>query len=360
MRRLWPLLGVARTQLGGSRYTTAASTAAPERSSMPASHSRRQRRRLQEPTSAARSATAMAATAPVEHTRTPLPAASANTASGTTTTTLCDIGINLKGSEDVAGLARRAADAGVKLIVITGTSRKSTLHARDVCREASDQLPVQLFYTAGVHPHTARQCREADVAMFEELFKTDSRCVAVGETGLDYHRMLSPRDQQLRSLDWHLRAAKRLDAPLFLHERDADERTARRGSHVDLVEALDRHDIAPGRVCVHCFTSNNKADLADYVRRGFMVGVTGFVCKRERGKHLAEAIAEGTLPLDQLLIETDSPYMAPPKWRGGRKNEPASLPLVAQRLAELYGVTADHIAERTTANAATFFGLGQR
>eukprot|EP00056_Hartaetosiga_gracilis_P009514 m.136715 g.136715 ORF g.136715 m.136715 type:complete len:166 (+) comp13146_c0_seq1:1440-1937(+) len=165
--------------------------------------------------------------------------------------------------------------------------------------------------------------------------------------------MFSPLEVQQDVFRKHCALAKELDAPMFLHERDRDKNLL--GSHEHLVQILEECDVSPSRVCVHCFTGSEE-DLVDFVSRGFMIGVTGFVCKKSRGKQLRDAIQRGLLPLEQLMIETDSPYMNPPKWKQ-RDNEPAAVYFVAESLAELYSVPIEEIAAITTANAQAFFNL---
>merc|ERR1712094_53652 len=105
--------------------------------------------------------------------------------------------------------------------------------------------------------------------------------------------------------------AARLDLPLFLHVRDrADDKGGPLGSHEDLLAVLDRVNVKPESVCVHCFTGN-RTELEVYVKRGYYIGLTGFVAMQHRGLHLREALKAGSLPLKQLMLETDSPFMKP-------------------------------------------------
>ena len=149
--------------------------------------------------------------------------------------------------------------------------------------------------------------------------------------------------------------ACKLGKPLFLHEREA---------HTSLLRVLARFEGRLPPVLIHCFTGT-EAEAAKYVELGFFVGVTGFVCKRERGRELRELLKKGAVPLARLVLETDSPFMIPPLPSRGyagldqrsRDNEPCTLPLVAKAVAELYGVSEIEVAERTTANAVGLFRL---
>ena len=149
--------------------------------------------------------------------------------------------------------------------------------------------------------------------------------------------------------------ACRVGKPLFLHERDA---------HADLVRVLARFERRLPHILVHCFTGT-EAEAAKYIELGCYIGVTGFVCKKDRGRNLREVLRRHVVPLSRLVLETDAPYMMPalPSRSynglnpGARDNEPCTLPLVVSAIAELYGVAEWEVAERTTANAIALFKL---
>merc|ERR1719316_2104218 len=125
--------------------------------------------------------------------------------------------------------------------------------------------------------------------------------------------MFSPRDVQLKWFEAQARLAAELQMPLFLHERDRDpDKGEPLGSAADLMRVLEAAGVEPERVCVHCFTGSTDV-LQTYVRRGFRIGLTGFVGMRKRGAHVREAVASGLLPLEQLMVETDAPFMKPDK-----------------------------------------------
>eukprot|EP01062_Namystynia_karyoxenos_P010302 TRINITY_DN13648_c0_g1_i1.p1 TRINITY_DN13648_c0_g1~~TRINITY_DN13648_c0_g1_i1.p1 ORF type:complete len:533 (+),score=68.39 TRINITY_DN13648_c0_g1_i1:72-1670(+) len=292
------------------------------------------------------------------------------TAAGGRILPLVDIGVNFPGrvgEEAVAGQLRRAAACGVTTVIITGSSVSSTRRAADLA-ERHGGHGVRVYFTAGVHPHDAKTFGEGTAAELRELAGHPA-CCAVGETGLDYDRMFTPREQQLAALDAQLTLAAELGAPLFLHERDRDAaKGPPLGSHADLIRALERHRIPPGRVCVHCFTAGPDA-LRDYVSRGYTIGLTGFAGMRTRGAHVRAALRDGLLPLSQLLLETDCPYMRPDEqWMppgactGGwlsRGTEPCVTAGVCRAVAACVDAwTEESVARQTTANAVSFFRLG--
>lgn len=281
---------------------------------------------------------------------------------------LIDIGANLvkaKGPDALVGQLRRCEQAGVTGVLVTGTSVKASQRALTLAQSSLPAAAVQLYCTAGVHPHDAKSCDAGTVATLRELLR-QPECVAVGECGLDYGRMFSPRDVQLKWFEAQARLAAELQMPLFLHERDRDsDKGEPLGSAADLMRVLEAAGVEPERVCVHCFTGSVDV-LQTYVRRGFRIGLTGFVGMRKRGAHVREAVASGLLPLEQLMVETDAPFMKPdkeflPDVKGLKKGqcEPCLVPAVVRALAELYRLPPSAVAKATTANARRFFGLAE-
>ena len=262
------------------------------------------------------------------------------------THSLIDIGANIAhGSfdEDRVDMMRRAADAGVHKIIVTGSSDDSNVQAANL----AEQSPGVLYSTAGVHPHHASDYTDDSDALIRSLIKKDC-VVAVGECGLDYFRNFSPREAQLSAFKRQLDIAKESGLPVFLHQRDA---------HDDFVEILEPALPDLSRAVAHCFTGEGES-LREYIAMGLYVGVTGWICDERRGKHLHDIVS--IIPDDKLLIETDAPYLLPrtiqprPK---SRRNEPMYLPEVVRVLAEARGQTEDHVAAITTANAKRFFAL---
>jgi len=308
---------------------------------------------------------------------------------------LIDIGANLtkpqcKVPQDLARQLVRAAAAGVDHVILTGHSVESSQNAMQICanwrRDVVDVLlhrhlgraamkeiedvglrhsTPSLTFTAGVHPHDAIGCNR-DTLDELRLLAAHDPCVAIGECGLDYHRMFSPRAVQLKWFEQQVALAVELGMPLFLHERDRDSQPYKGeplGSFHDLLNIFERCNMLPGRACIHCFTGSS-AELQAYVKKGFFIGLTGAVGMQQRFAHLREALKAGTLPLSQLMLETDCPFMTPDKCylpsalgMQGQRNEPCGMIGVCQAVAECVGRTPQEIASITTENAAKFFGL---
>ncbi len=262
------------------------------------------------------------------------------------THSLIDIGANIAHNsfdEDRADMMRRAVDAGVNRIIVTGSNDESNVQAANL----AEQFPGVLYSTAGVHPHHASDYSDDSDALIRSLVKKDC-VVAVGECGLDYFRNFSPRDAQLNAFKRQLDIAKESGLPVFLHQRDA---------HDDFVEMLEPALPDLSRAVAHCFTGEGES-LREYIAMGLYIGITGWICDERRGKHLHDIVS--IIPDDKLLIETDAPYLLPRTIRPrpkSRRNEPMYLPEVVRVVAEARGQTEDHIAAITRENASRFFAL---
>jgi TatD DNase family protein len=198
--------------------------------------------------------------------------------------------------------------------------------------------------TAGIHPHDSKTYDDAIEQRIAAL--AERRVIAaVGETGLDYYYEHSPRDVQKQALARQLALARRYDLPIVLHCRDAE---------ADLRAVLDAERDGEVRGVVHCFTGTYD-DARWYVDKGLLVSFTGIITFKN-----ADALRDVArrLPLDRIMVETDSPYLAPVPHRG-KRNEPAFVVHVAEVLAAVRGAGVDTIAEATTVNAvALFFANG--
>lgn len=262
------------------------------------------------------------------------------------TNALIDIGANLTHDsfhDDFDQVLQRARDQHIEQMIVTGATVQGSQKALDLAR----RYPGFLYGTAGIHPHHADEATDDAMKALRTLAE-HPEIKAVGETGLDFFRNFSPREDQVRSFERHLGIASELDKPLFLHERDA---------YPTFAEILTPWRDELGDIVVHCFTGEADA-LYAYLDLDCYIGITGWICDERRGQHLLELIKD--IPPDRLMIETDSPYLMPrnisprPK---SRRNEPAYLPYVCQGIAEALNQPYEEVAARTTANARRFFNL---
>ena len=261
-------------------------------------------------------------------------------------TDLIDIGANLTHESfdrDRAEVLREARTAGVRRMILTGTSVTGSVRALELART----YPGQLFSTAGVHPHNASGFDANSGDALTGLLAQE-QVVAVGECGLDFYRDFSPRDAQRHAFREQLEIAADTQLPVFLHQRDA---------HEELLELLRP---VCSRLCggvAHCFTGTAKM-ARDYLDLDLYIGVTGWLCDERRGGDLLDAVRH--VPLDRVMIETDAPYLLPrdlPEKPRGRRNEPRFLPHILVRLAEAMNRSVDEVAEATRRNAEQLFSL---
>jgi len=257
-----------------------------------------------------------------------------------------DICVNLtdrRFADQQEQVIERAITANVSHMVVAGTSLESSEAALALCH----QFPDNLYCTAGVHPHDAKDATPATFNALRSL-AAESSVVAIGETGLDFNRDFSPRPQQVAVFERQLELAAETDLPLLLHERDAHNRQR---------EILTSYrDHIKGAVA-HCFTGDRKA-LYNYLDLDLYIGITGWVCDERRGNELRELVRD--IPDNRLLLETDAPYLLPrdlrPKPKGGR-NEPACLVHIAETVASLRGTETDELRHQVFANTQELFQL---
>ena len=174
----------------------------------------------------------------------------------------------------------------------------------------------------------------------------NDKLVAVGECGLDYDRMFSTKENQIRCLEKQIVLAEKLNKPLFLHERSATD---------DFIKRFKNHlDICKKSV-VHCFTGN-KATLDRYLSMGFSIGITGWICDDRRAKELRDAVH--IIPLDRILVETDAPYLTPKNIPGlNRRNVPQNIKYVVRDLAKYMKVEENVLIENARKNTKRIFTI---
>ena len=240
-------------------------------------------------------------------------------------------------AEERVGILERAAAAGVGEMVTIGTR----LTESDAVRAIADAAP-NVWCTVGVHPHNAA---EHPVPSPEAIAAEADypKVIGIGESGLDYFYDKAPRDLQQASFRAHIRAARLAGIPLAIHARDAD---------ADIIEILQNERDGGGAFgfLLHCFSSTRALAEAAVAMGGY-VSLSG-ILTFPKSIEIREIARD--LPLDRLLVETDSPYLAPVPLRG-KRNEPALVAHTARVLAELRGLTPDELADVTTTNFRRLF-----
>lgn len=227
-----------------------------------------------------------------------------------------------------------AREAGVRGFVVPGTKIEDAPQAVAIAQQHDD-----VWAAVGFHPHDAKDCDDAAFAEIERLAR-EPRVVAIGECGLDYHYDYSPRATQRAVFERHIALARELDKPIIIHNRESTD---------DMVEILSRSNV---KGILHSYTES--LDVAKkLVELGFFISFSGIVTFKS-----AESLREAArgLPHDRVLIETDTPYLAPVPYRG-RDNEPAYVIAIAELLAKLWDVSVERVAEQTTANFEHVFSV---
>jgi TatD DNase family protein len=242
---------------------------------------------------------------------------------------------------DLAAVVARARTAGLlhALVILNADDEQELTRAA-----AMPALWDGVRFATGVHPHNAGRFErdpDAAAAIVETALDTNPFCRAVGETGLDYHYDFAPRAAQQAVFAAQIRLALRRRLPLVIHTREAD---------VDTHRILDEEGASEVGVVFHCFTGTIDA-ARQALERGYYISLAGIVTF-PRAQELREVAA--MVPLDRLLVETDSPFLAPVPFRG-RRNEPAHVTRVVKTLAEVRGVPADTVAAAALANFTRLF-----
>lgn len=231
---------------------------------------------------------------------------------------------------------RRAHEAGVKAIITIGIDAGTSAQSVAIAENNEN-----VFAAVGVHPHDAAKIEEDDLDQIRRLLD-HPRVVAIGEVGLDFYRNMSPHDIQKRLLKTFLGWSLELDYPLIIHTREADD---------DILRIISDKSRSGWSGVFHCFSGD--VEMAGKVLdMGFHISFTGNITyKNSRSVEVMKEV-----PLEKLLLETDSPFMAPVPHRG-KRNEPAYVNQVAQKIAEVKGVSTAEVARVTSRNAIDLFRL---
>lgn len=233
-------------------------------------------------------------------------------------------------------LLQAAKDAQVEKIITIGVDPENL----DRAREIALTYP-QVYYTQGLHPHDSKEASEAD---YEKIAQRagETKMVAVGEIGLDYHYDNSPRDVQRRAFERQLQIAVDADLPVVVHTRDADEDT--RAILSNFSAKLKRKGV------IHSFTSGK--ELAEWVlQEGFCLGFNGIITFK-KAENVQEVVK--LTPVDRILLETDAPFLTPVPHRG-KENAPHFLPFVAAKVAELKQLPLEELLKQARVNSLRCF-----
>ncbi len=234
-------------------------------------------------------------------------------------------------------VVRRAAEAGVENIVTIGIDPEHSEKAIAIAHRHAG-----IYAAVGQHPHDASSCSDRTLERLEALSRCD-KVVAIGETGLDFHRDRSPRDLQRQAFREQIRLARRRSLPVIVHDRDA---------HAETLSILEEEKASETGGIIHCFSGDFEM-ARRAIGMNFLISIPGAITYKGSGTQ-AEAVRK--LSLDHLLIETDSPFLAPIPHRG-KTNEPAFVPLVAETIARIKGLSPEDVGRVSSLNAKRIFRI---
>ncbi len=237
--------------------------------------------------------------------------------------------------EEIKAVVKRASQKEVSVLVAVGYNLSSCKRAV----ELANSFP-KVYAAIGIHPHEASSVTPQLLKDIKEL-AANNRVVAFGETGLDFYRNDAPQVSQKEAFRHQTRLARELTLPLIVHSREA---------YKEVLEIMDEEEVP--KAVFHCFSGGDKV-ANECLARNYYISVAGPITFQNAAR-LREVIKD--VPLDRILLETDSPFLAPQPYRG-KTNEPAYLPLIAKVVAEVKEISEEEVKKITTGNAFTFFGL---
>lgn len=234
-------------------------------------------------------------------------------------------------------IIRNLKSNGIELVVNVGADLKTSKSTVELAKKYEN-----IYAAVGVHPHSATQLDDEALETLRE-YASGEKVLAIGEIGLDFYYDNSPRDVQRSAFKSQIELAKQLGLPIIIHSREADQET------FDTVKAAQDGKL---KVLLHCYSGS--AELAEeYLKLGCYISLAGPVTFKNA--RVPKEVAE-VVPLDRLLVETDSPYLTPEPYRG-KRNEPMFVKYVAQQIADLKGISMEELSKATRENTKEFFGI---
>ena len=238
--------------------------------------------------------------------------------------------------EDREQLLKSLPEQGIQLLMNPGCSLASSYNTSRLSREYD-----YIYAAVGSHPDVADEVNQDVLEEYRKLCKLNPRIKAIGEIGLDYHYEDIPREIQLKAFRMQMELARELGLPVIVHERDA---------HEDGMKVVDEFPDVTG--VFHCYSGS--AEMAkELIKRGWYIGFTGVLTFKNARKAIEVASA---IPLDRIVLETDCPYMSPEPFRG-KRNDPGKLYRMAEKLAEIRGLTVEQIHTITTGNGKRLYRI---
>ena len=236
--------------------------------------------------------------------------------------------------DDIEEVINNAKEAKVDRLIISGCEKRNINESIEIANNHDN-----VYLALGFHPEEADEITTKDIEELKEKIRSNKKVVAVGEIGLDYHYGKENKDKQIKLFKDMIGIAKELNLPVVIHTRDAFQ---------DTYDILKEEKV---RGVIHCF-SGNIENAKMYLSLGFALGIGGVVTFKNT--NLKEALKE--VPIERILLETDSPYLAPTPFRG-EKNESKYIPLIAEEIARIKGLTIEELSKKTEENVRDYFGI---
>jgi len=238
--------------------------------------------------------------------------------------------------QDRDEVIKRAHEEGVDFIVNIGTNMESSRFSVELAQKYDG-----LLASVGIHPHDSPELNDDTLAELSQMYQKP-KVVAIGEIGLDYYRRYQPADIQKNAFQKQLELALELDAPIIIHNREA---------HQEILQILRQYKTSAWKGVFHCFPGDISS-AETVLNMGFHISFTGVITF----KNFKRSDVVKYIPLDRLLLETDCPFMAPVPSRG-KRNEPAYVRYIAEKIAEFKSVPFEEVAQQTTINALSLFQM---
>ena len=236
--------------------------------------------------------------------------------------------------ESIDKVIEEAKENNVKYLIVSGYDKKSIKEVIDIANRHDN-----IYLTLGYHPSEADITTDEDLIELKEIIKNNKKVIGIGEIGLDYHWVKDNKEKQKELFIKQVNIAKELDLPVVIHSRDAFQDT------FDILKETNHRGV------IHCF-SGNIENAKMYSSIGYYFGIGGVLTFSN--SNLKETIKE--IPLDRILLETDSPYLAPTPYRG-HQNEPKFIPIIAKELSDILNKNIEEIEEKTRENTSKIFNI---
>ena len=238
---------------------------------------------------------------------------------------------------DRDNVIKKAREEGIEYILNPGADLETSIAAVNVANQND-----KIYAAVGVHPHDVKDINEDTIRELKKLSE-NKKVVAIGEIGLDYYYDNSPREEQRKWFKRQIELAKEVNLPIIIHDRDA---------HQETFDILKEYNVGDIGCVMHCYASS--VEMAkEYIKMGVYISIAGPVTFKNARKTYEVA---KEIPLEYLLVETDSPYLTPTPYRG-KRNESSYVKFVAQKVAEAKGITLEEVARQTTLNAKKLFNI---